>query len=339
LNNYRSEQPNTRGSVNLLIDSLSIDEFMKIEALGIAGKNEIAGEAERAGKKKSIADLPENIELDIKVKARSLVYQNASVQNLDLRIAYLEEKLSLDRLNFSFAGGNVAVNGFLLKNNSKSLPGYVYSKVDSLDIRNLFLSFDNFNQDKFTADNSSGKVSWASHYYFELGKDLVPIRDGNLWIMNINVHQAKFDRVEPIEKTLFFVGHKSKDAMIISSLNINAMLYRDKLYFRDVLMNDNIANLDVFGEVDLDSRIMDLGLEISLSDLFFRSKSKRVVQTNEGEVSLDKDAKLFLNLTGPLTDHKLKLTNKRKFNNSRDDLSSEIRKAEKAFKERQLLRK
>ncbi len=72
------------------------------------------------------------------------------------------------------------------------------------------------------------------------------------------------------------MGHKSKDKMIVKDLNVNAFLFKDEIYFTDVLMNDNIANLDVYGEVDLGEKELDVGIEISLSDLFFRSKKTRI---------------------------------------------------------------
>ena len=164
-----------------------------------------------------------------------------------------------------------------------------------------------------------------------MNKDLSLDEDGNLIILNTKISDAEFNQVEPIVKTLFFVGHKSKDKMIVKDLNVNAFLFKDKIYFTDVLMNDNIANLDVYGEVDLGEKELDVGIEISLSDLFFRSKKTRMVQTQAGEIDLENDSKLFLKMAGPLSDHKLSMINQRKFDNNRSDLLAEIKKAQKEF--------
>jgi hypothetical protein len=227
------------------------------------------------------------------------------------------------------------VHGGMHASEPDVLPGYLYSKVDDIDIQKFFTAFDNFNQDVFTSENTSGKVSWTAHYYFELGEKMVPVRNKNLWIIQMLVHDAELDKVEPIEKTLFFVGHKAKDEMIIKSLDIKAFLIKDRLFLNDVLMNDNIANLDLFGEVNLDDKTMDMGIEISLSDLFFRSKKRRIVNTEQGDVDLEKDSKVFLNLTGPLTDNKIKLMNKRKFNKKRKSFVQMLLEEEKSFKKEQ----
>jgi len=78
---------------------------------------------------------------------------------------------------------------------------------------------------------------------------------------------------------------------------------------------------------------MDLWAEISLSDLFFRSKSRRVAETKEGIITLDKDARLFLRLYGPLEDHKLSLVKKKKYEEHLNVLQKDISVAQRNFKE------
>ncbi len=53
-----------------------------------------------------------------------------------------------------------------------------------------------------------------------------------------------------------------------------------------------------------------------------------MVMTRDGEVSLDKDLKVFLNVLGSKSDRKVKTFSKNKFNNHREDLSSQIQEVE-----------
>ena len=223
------------------------------------------------------------------------------------------------------------VHGYMDHEQPDLFPGYFYSKVDRIDIQEFFTSFDNFNQDVFTAENTSGKISWDSYYYFEFDENFELHKDDNLWWIDAAVHHAEFVNVEPIEKTLFFVGHKAKDNMIVSELDVHAFLFQNKIFCKDILMNDNIANLDIFGEVDLENKEMALGLEISMTDLLFRSKKERIRETEEGINTLDKDKKILLRMNGPLSDHKLKIMTKKKFRTYQKDLLDNIEKAESAF--------
>ncbi|NQT78039.1 MAG: hypothetical protein HQ565_10015 [Bacteroidetes bacterium] len=328
ISDYQNDQINYSGTIDLSIDSLDVDDYLSLEAFGIPDPRK---KEEQETSIQDQVDWPDNLRLKVITKAGYISYKNAAVEELNLIGDYDSKQIMLEKLNFTFAGGSVKVHGYMDHNQPKSFPGYLYSKVDSIDIPEFFTSFDNFNQDVFTAENSSGKISWTSDYYFGLNENLKLLKDKNLWSVNFNVHNAEFDSVGPIEKTLFFVGHKAKDNMIVSELDIDVFMFQNKMYFKDVLMNDNIANLEVFGEVDLDKKELDLGLEISLTDLFLRSKKKRLQETQEGIITLDKDKKLLLRMNGSISDHKLKRMSKRKFRTYREDLIDNIKEAEIEF--------
>ena len=193
-------------------------------------------------------------------------------------------------------------------------------------------AFNNFNQEVFNTDNSSGTLSWNSNLYFDIETPLLPITKDNLWKFDISVHDAEFRNIEPIENALFFIGHKAKDNLKVKELDIRAYLFEDKILFKDILMNDNIANLDLFGEIDLNDSLIDIGVEVRLSDLFFRSKKNRIIETREGKINLDKDLKVYLKMEGPLSEHKIKKSSKKAFKTKRDNLSNTIEKAENEFK-------
>jgi hypothetical protein len=272
------------------------------------------------------------MELKLEITAEQLVYESINISDLDLVLDYKEEKIELSNLDMTFAEGKIHLDGHLKHGNVKSYPGYLYLNTQNLDIQKVLGAFGNFDQEAFTSTNSRGKISTASHHYFELSKDFGFNRKKNLWLVNTMIHHAEFHQVRPIEKTLFFVGHKAKDTMIVSELNINLILVKDKLYFRDILMNDNIANLKLNGELDLAGRELDISTEISLTDLFFRSKKERIAETQAGIMTLDEDDKLFLRLHGPLDDHKIELVKKRKFEQYQAELFENISIAEKEFK-------
>lgn len=326
-----SESINYNGEIEMDIDTVYVDRLLKSEAFGVPNDS--------TGKNKSPLIRPDkvfasNSHLNLIAKADRIYYQNGSVDDLDLMITYDSDKIDLKRLEFYFAGGYVSTFGHIINNGSKQYPAYINSQVDSIDIQDLFGAFNNFNQSVLNNENSRGNISWDSHLHFNLNESFFPISDKNLWKFEITLHDGEFKKIEPIEKALFFIGHKVKDDLIVTDLELDAYLYKDKILFRDIFINDNIANMDLFGEINLRDSIIDVGAEISLTDLFFRSKKKRVVETRKGEVHLDKDMKVFLKMQGPISEHKLGLSSKRKFRRSRESLAAIIEQAEEALKDR-----
>ncbi|MCB0805754.1 MAG: AsmA family protein [Bacteroidales bacterium] len=331
---YRDQDIRYSGSIDLSIDSLAIDKFLELDALGLP---EPGFHKKKSGAKKSrpLLGIPDNSDVKLAIYAGRLSYKNAEINQLNLLIEYLDDKIDLGKLEFGFAGGRVNLHGHVLKDQSKPLEGYLYSKGDSIYLEQFFRAFDDFNQDVFTSENTLGKISWASHYYFNLDHALNAGPDQNFWLVNFIIHETRLIRMKPVEDALFFVGHKARDTMFIQQLNLNAIVDEQKLYFSDLLMNDNIADLRAMGWVDLKEKSLDINLEVSLSDLFFRTKKNRLVQTREGVVNLEKDAKLFLNIGGPLNDHKMGMISKKKFNNYEGSLLESIRDAEKRFRQKQ----
>jgi hypothetical protein len=321
------------GTVDLNIDSLSINDLLALEVLGIPD----LGQKKQSREHKARPELPGNMDISLTIQAGYLSYNNATIQNLDFKFDFANDIVNLEHLDFDFAGGKAKIYGQLNPDPDGTRGGYLYSNTNKIDLTHFFHAFDNFGQDVFTENNTSGNLSWTSHYYFKLDKNLVPVKSENAWIINASIHHAEFEKVEPIEKTLFFVGHKSKDNMIVSQMNINALLFQNKIYFRDVFMNDNIANLGVFGEVDLDEKDMNLDIEVSLSDLFFRSKKKRLIQTIDGDVNMENDSKIYLKMLGPLSEGKISLGSKREFEKNQEDLMQVIRASSNYFKQKQVI--
>ncbi len=328
---YLTENIRFKGGIVIDIDTLSVSDLMKMDYLaalsGTDGKE--TGGMGQAGKS---AGVPDNIDISLQMRGDQISYEDILIQNMDLEMEYSGEGIRLEKLDLGFAEGKVHLNGYLNREKTGDYPGYIYLKTDDLDLRSILDSFGNFNQDAFTNENSTGKISTASHHYFTMDRDLGIIQDDNFWLGNVVVHHAEFDRVEPLDKTLFFIGHKARDTLIVSELDVNIMLAEDRLFFRDLLMNDNIANLALSGEIDLDAREMDLWAEISLSDLFFRSKSKRIAETQAGIVDLEHDSKLFLQMSGPLSEHHLKLENRKRYEGHAEDLQDKIDRAQKRYK-------
>ena len=337
INEIRNDKKiNYAGTIDLNLDTLNLDRLLRSEAMGLPNENTGKGNTPSSTKKeKHSFTFPSNLELTLNSKAHRIYYKNGRVDDLDLTLIYSSEKVDLKKLDFFFAGGHVSTHGYVLKNNSESFPAYVFSRADSIDLQDLLESFNNFNQDIFNTENSSGTISWNSDLHFNFKSSFFPVTHDNIWKFEFMIHNAEFRNIAPIEKALFFIGHKAKDDLIVKDLDVNAFLYDDKIFFKDVFMNDNIADLDLFGEIDLADSLIDIGIEVSLSDLFFRSKKERVVETRDGEVHLDKDLKVFLKMEGPLSEHKIKMSSKRKFKKHRKNLANTIEQAEREIKKKE----
>ena len=127
--------------------------------------------------------------------------------------------------------------------------------------------------------------------------------------------------------------------MVIKDLNVSVSMYKDKIYFTEIIMNDNIANLEVIGSYSLADSVMDVGSRISLTDLFFKTKKERILETMEGKIPLEQDSKVFLQVKGNLANHRINLLTRRKMERFEKQLKREIEIANKVFEQKEAERK
>ena len=92
--------------------------------------------------------------------------------------------------------------------------------------------------------------------------------------------------------------------------------------------------MNIFGKYYKYDSAIDINFKISLTDLLFRTKEKRQVNTRDGKVKLDKDLNLFIGLEGSFKQNKIKVHPKRKHKIRREELFKEIRDIELKYKTR-----
>ncbi len=327
------------GNANINIDTLVLENVMRYKLFegNIEKKSEPAGFMNELSPVEILSRAGTN--LNIQVHANHISYMDSAYDSLNLKLHFIPEKVWLEELRFNLPEGIARLQAYLLLNQGKeAFPGFLSMEANNIEISDFLRSFGNFDQDVFTSENTSGKLSWNLDYYFKLGPDFIPIRDQNAMMLNMRIKHAELNNVEPLEHALFFIGHKTKDNFLISELTLSAYLFKENFYFKDLYMNDNIARLEIFGKYDHPLTDMSLGMAVSLSDLFFRSKGNRILETEEGIVKVGKDARVFLKLKGPLKGYKISLSSGKKFNDFREQMLEELFRAQQEFKNRDTLK-
>jgi len=331
-NDFLSDDRKLKSSVNLSLDTVNVDDILAMKIFHKENKKESS--VKNKITPMSIA-FTKNIDIKMNISAKQLQYKKAELNNLSLIMDMNSSIIDIKTLDFLFASGSTHLKGYLLNNGTQSYPFYVTSDIKNLNIQQVLGSFDNFNQTVVTPENTSGLFSWKSTHYLSFDHNLKINLNDNYWIFDFAIHDAELKEVEPVQNALFFIGHKSKSNMIIKDLNVRVSMFKDKIYFSEVIMNDNIANLEILGSYSLNDSLIDLSSKISLTDLLFRSKKERVLETQQGKISLDQDSKIFLQVEGNPSKHKFSIRSRKKTERFEKELKREIEKANKIFEQKE----
>ena len=336
VNDYLSKDREIKSNIIISLDSLDLE---KILAMKLFQNNKKTEQPEKKEFLPFDMVFNNNVEMKLNLAADQIQYKKKQVNNLDLQLDLNGRIIDMKNLDFMFASGSTHLQGYILNNEAKNYPCFVTSDIKNLDIQQVLNTFDNFNQTVITPENTSGLFSWKSTHYLSFDPNLKININDNYWDFNFLIHDAELKDVEPLQNALFFIGHKEKSNMVIKDLNVSVSMFKDKIYFTEIIMNDNIANLEIIGSYSLADSVMDVGSRISLTDLFFKTKKERIVETMEGKIPLEQDSKVFLQVKGNLAKHKINLLTRRKMERFEKELKREIEIANKMFEQKEAERK
>ena len=264
----------------------------------------------------------EDINFDI--SAQKMEYREIQADSVTFSGISSGAVTEIKSCKFSYGGGMLNLAGVFRSNEDESVTGHVISDANSVDMKQLLSSFGNFGQSFLTGDNISGNVSWTADLYFRLDSNSKTIDEENLWKFNFKVTDSHLSDAVPVEKALSFIRQKSKEEILVSNLEFCTFYIREKLYFQDVAIKNSVSDMNIFGTYSPKDTIADLDLQLSLSDLLFKSMKKRMIETEEGPLDVGNDKNLSLKFTGTIGEHHVKHIFRREFLKQRALMQSQF---------------
>ncbi len=316
LMNYLKQDSRLTGNIDLIIDSANVQTIYEtISGFSTNDKH----------KEEQIAHtIPDNIDIDVNLSARHLQYQSLIIENLHLSSSMSDGILSISDINFNTSGGHVEFSGLCLQNEDKTMNGHFYSTGTKFSIEQLINSFSNTDFSDGTHGNIEGLISYEAEGLFQMDSLLYLVNDQNFLYADIIIEEGKITNNPQLESTLSFIGHRAKDNILIKNSEFQIFLNGTDIIIQDVLIKNNISDMDIFGRYYHYDSAINLDFHVSLTDLFFRTKKKRYVDTDQGKIRLFKDLSLFIELDNSSPKNKIKIQSKRKHKLRRKDLANEI---------------
>ncbi len=323
---FLMQEPRISGNIDLVIDSANVQTIY--ETIGGFSSNE------KHTEEQITHTIPNNIDIDINLTARCLQYQNLLIQNLNLSSSMTDGILSISDINFNTSEGHVEFSGLCFQKTDKTIDGHFYSTGTKLSIEPLINSFSKTDLSDGAHGNIEGFISYKAEGLFQMDSLLYLVEGQNLFYADIVIEEGKIINNPQLENTLSFIGHKAKDSILINNSEFQIFINGTDLIIQDILVNNSISDMNIFGKYYLYDSAINLNFRVSLLDLFFRTKKKRYVDTEQGKIRLFKDLSLFIELNNSSPKHKIKIHPKRKHRLKRKDLAKEIDEIDTKYRTR-----
>jgi uncharacterized protein involved in outer membrane biogenesis len=226
------------------------------------------------GKKKSslaqtltdFTNLLESADFNLNLNARKLIYKNFNADQLRAKMIMNDNFINLKDVSALCAGGSIGLQG-ILRNDPASNPFSFKTHMNTVDVSQIFYSFDNFGLKSPTDKNIKGRLTADITMQGALTNKAQLIRDELKGFVKFNLQDGQLINFEPVQKiqeTVF----KKRNFSDIQFADIHDLLEirGDDIVVNRMEINSTVLHMFVEGMYNMKTG-PDLSIQVPLNNL------------------------------------------------------------------------
>lgn len=171
--------------------------------------------------------------------------------------------LYMDTLRFATAGGIFAMNGYFNGSDSKKIYLKSNTRMENLNIDQLFLKFDNFGQDFMVNKNLHGQLSGSINSLIHVHPDLTPILNDGEVHLDVRILNGSINDFAPLQAMSSYFKDKNINKVRFDTLQNRIDLKNGVLTIPAMTINSSLGFIEMEGTQTLDLK-MDYLIRVPL---------------------------------------------------------------------------
>ncbi|HRC89719.1 MAG TPA: AsmA-like C-terminal region-containing protein [Bacteroidales bacterium] len=269
--------------------------------------------------------MPSNIETDINLKIGNFIYNNFRAENLYGKIVYKPGRLNFRNFSANTLDGVVDGNFILAESKGKSFLSQGIFRIENIDIKKCFASFNNFGQNFLRSEHISGLLSGTFKILIPLDSLMHPIVKTIVAEGKYTIQNGALTAFEPARALSKYIDIKELENISFSKIENNLLINNYSLSIPQMDIYSSAADFTINGTHSFDN-IFEYHVKIYLSELLSgKIKKKKQSSTEFGYVEDDGLGRtsLFLKITGKGENVKVMYDIKAAENNIRKSFTNE----------------
>ncbi|MBN1598389.1 MAG: hypothetical protein JW894_08845 [Bacteroidales bacterium] len=251
-------------TLNINADYINIEDFIS--------KNE------KHSKNTGIS-FPDSLFLNAKFLAGSLTFGKFMADNIECYAHYSNEDLKVKVLSMESQGGRLQ-GDLQISETGEKINGYCQAYLNKVDIRELFIAFNNFNQNIIGSDNLDGKLTGSVNFSGVWNLNLQLIKNQLKLNSEIQIDNGELINYQPMLGLSKFIEIDELKHIKFNQLNININISDEIVYIAQTQINSTAISLSGSGSHAFDNRY-SYHLQVMLSDLLWKKAKKKKPENNE----------------------------------------------------------
>lgn len=248
--------------------------------------------------------IPKNIEGNLTLYLGKFSYKNIKAEsvktNLELKPNYLYIKdVRLNALNGEIAGNLLFNNA----SNNKSVRVSGEMNLKTIDVGQLFYTFDNFGSKALTSDNLKGNITantvFSFLYYPEKGIDQKSLQV----VSDTKIENGALLNFKPMSKLSYFVEDETLKNIHFKTLTNTFRIQNETIEIPRMEIKSNVMNFEISGKHKFNNEIY-YQLKIKLSELSSKKQKARLAREQKEFGNFEEDNSgrltLYVIVTGTL---------------------------------------
>lgn len=269
-----------------------------------------------------------NINADLKLDVQQVIFGKFDARQCQANVYYSDRRLAAEDIVLKTLGGSITGKA-ILSESGDSLLFQASTKFKSIDIREAFISFDNFGQKSMTQDNLRGRTTAEIQIFGKLSRDYQMSLKGLRATVDLTVEDGEIMNYEPLTGLKDFVKGRDFSRVSFETLKNNISIDDGKISIPQMEIKSNAINLKVSGWHTFENEI-EYHLQVRMKEL--RKKADKPGAEDEyGFIDDSKDVggTLFLLITGTVEKPDYKQLDKAAM---KEKINSDIKKEKENMK-------
>jgi hypothetical protein len=242
---------------------------------------------------------------DFSLAAKKVVYGKFSATDVSGNVMLQDKRAELKDVHLNTMEGSVVLNGAIADAGNKKFRTTAQAALKNIDISQCFAELDNFGQNSLTDKQIKGKLNCTLNYTALWNSDLSADMKSIICTADIGIENGQMFNYEPLTEMGKFLKVKSLEHLYFDKLTNNITIRDEKIYIPEMNINSNAMNMTLAGTQTFEN-IVDYKIHMNISQLMFGKKKE--YEDEFGTVKVDDRGglSLFLIMTGPASDVKIK---------------------------------
>jgi len=244
---------------------------------------------------------PANINFNIKLSVNQFVFDKFEAVNVSGNASLKDNTFTVNNLNLKSFGGNMIASGYAEKQSNKTFLVYCSAKLNNVDVRKMFYSFNNFGQSDngLTDKNIRGTASTTILFKAYIKDNLDILLESVDALSNITITDGQLLNFKPLASLSKFVDLEDLYNIRFATLSNRIQIKNQVITIPEMDIKNNALNLTVSGYQWFNGDL-DYYIKIKMNELLskkFQTKRKNKKEEDFGEIIDDNTGNTYVHLT------------------------------------------